>query len=333
MNFQGLKNIEDHKFYLDVAFSRAKKKAAEKGQKKNKDRINTAKDKELARIDAVEGYLIETMSTIETSFPSIDSLPDFYYELCRLQFDTDKLKKALASLPWAKGKIKELAGETRKRIKVAKSADYAKQYRNAFYGRVDSIMKRLSGKLQKIEQARRTMKAFPAIKQDIVTVAFVGFPNVGKSTLISELTGSDIEINSYSFTTRRLLIGYMRQDMRKVQLIDTPGTLNREDKKNNIERQAELAMKHAADAMVFVFDPTEQYPLEKQEKLLKKTIKEHKRETIIHISKTDIADPIIVEEIKEKHPEAITDKARLAEEIWSMAKKHEKSRTQPETYK
>ncbi|MFP4118208.1 MAG: GTPase, partial [Candidatus Woesearchaeota archaeon] len=267
MNFQGLKNIEDYKFYLDVAFNRAKKKAAEKSQKKNKDRLNTAKDKELARIDCVDDYLNSVFSSIETSFPSIDGLPDFYYKLCKLHFDTDDLKKSLAAMPWARAKIKELAGETRRRIKTSETAEDAKRYRNMFYGRVDSIMKKISKQLEVIEKARRTMKGFPAIKQDMLTVAVVGFPNVGKSTLISALTGSDLEVNSYSFTTRRLLIGYIKEGYKKIQLIDTPGTLNREDKKNDIERQAELAMEHAAHGMIYVFDPTEQYPLEKQERL------------------------------------------------------------------
>ncbi len=329
MNFQDLKNVEDHKFYLDVAFGRAKKKAAEKGQKKNKDRLNTAKDKELVRVDCVDDYLNNALSNIERFFPSIDGLPDFYYELCRLHFDINSLKKALSSLPWARSKISELASETRRRIKSSESSDSAKKYRNAFYGRVDSIMKKISGKLEEIERARKAMKGFPTVKQGIFTVAFVGFPNVGKSTLITGLSGSRVEIASYSFTTRRLLVGYMREEHEKIQLIDTPGTLNREDKKNDIERQAELAMRHAAHAMVYVFDPTEQYPLEKQEKLLKKTQKEHRKDIIIYISKTDIADPIIVEEIQEKHPEAISDKTKLAEEIWKLSKDHEEEDQRP----
>lgn len=325
MNFQDLKSIEDYKFYLDVAFGRAKKKASDNSHKKNRDPLNTAKDKELVRIDCVESYLTSTLSLIEKSFPSIDALPNFYYELCNLNFNSDDLKKALSSLPWAASKISELARETKRRIKLSKTPDAAKKYRNAFYGRTDSIMKKISKKLLEIENARRIMKSFPAVKQGIFTVAFVGFPNVGKSTLICNLTGSDIEINSYSFTTKRLLVGYMKKNHKKVQLIDTPGTLNRDDKKNDIEKQAELAMEHAAHSMVYVFDPTEQYPLHKQEKLLKKTIKEHKKNIIIYISKTDIADPIIVDEIKEKHKDAITKKNILIEKIWQESEIFEKN--------
>ncbi|MFP4656319.1 MAG: hypothetical protein ACLFNK_01955, partial [Candidatus Woesearchaeota archaeon] len=76
--------------------------------------------------------------------------------------------------------------------------------------------------------------------------------------------------------------------------------------------------------MIYVFDPTEQYPLEKQERLLKKTKKEHNKDIMTYISKTDIADPIIVEEIKEKHPEAITDKDILFKKIKEFQTAYEK---------
>ena len=164
------------------------------------------------------------------------------------------------------------------------------------------------------------MKSFPSVKENLFTVAIVGFPNVGKSTLISALTDSNVEINSYSFTTKSLLIGYRKDGNEKIQFIDTPGTLDRDIKKNIIEKQAELAMKYVADLLVYVFDPIEYYSLEKQERLLK-NVNKFGKETILYMSKTDIADPDIIDEITKKHPEILKNEDNLITAIKNNIKK------------
>ena len=45
------------------------------------------------------------------------------------------------------------------------------------------------------------MKDYPTIKTSLFTVAICGFPNVGKTTLLSKMTPSEPEISNYSFTT------------------------------------------------------------------------------------------------------------------------------------
>ncbi|MBI5881054.1 50S ribosome-binding GTPase, partial [archaeon] len=125
-------------------------------------------------------------------------------------------------------------------------------------------------------------------KTKTFTVAIAGFPNVGKTTLLSKLTGSTPEIANYAFTTRNLNMGYAEINNHKVQFIDTPGTLNRFEKMNPIERQAYLAIKYCADIVIFVFDMGDStYPLEQQQKLLT-TVEKFGKDMIIYLSKTDI---------------------------------------------
>jgi nucleolar GTP-binding protein len=121
------------------------------------------------------------------------------------------------------------------------------------------------------------------------TIAITGFPNVGKTTLLRDLTGSAPEIKPYSFTTKRLNFGYVEIDEEKIQVIDTPGTLARENKMNTIERMSYVAMRTAADLLVYVWDPTVQYTIELQKRLFDK-IRDYDTEIVHYVSKSDLVD-------------------------------------------
>ena len=161
------------------------------------------------------------------------------------------------------------------------------------------------------------MKAYPIIKTSLFTVAITGFPNIGKTTLLYKLTGSKPEIKSYAFTTKTINLGYFSHNNAKIQVIDTPGTLNRFDKMNNIEKQAFLAMKYCTQLIVYVFDLTEPYPLDKQIELYEK-IKLLSLPVIVYLSKTDIIDKKIIQEFKEKYREAKTNVIELKQSILSL---------------
>ncbi|RLG70920.1 MAG: hypothetical protein DRO04_00875, partial [Candidatus Iainarchaeum archaeon] len=68
---------------------------------------------------------------------------------------------------------------------------------------------------------------------------------------------------------------------------DTPGLLDKpEEKRNLVEKKAVSALRHLANLIIFVFDPTADY--KKQLKLLNQ-LKKMKVPIIVLISKTDIA--------------------------------------------
>lgn len=311
MNFQGLPKIEDSSFYIDLAFRKANEmSSALRGSRKVKGtRIEKSIKVEMAKVDAIKNVLSEKLKHIMKSFPDLEGLPEFYNELIKCTTDYPNLKKSLGALKWARAKIGEMHSKYAKKIRRCRELNKINGYRREYYGRISSVMKQIDSNLKQVEQARRVMKSYPAIKTGLKTIAIAGFPNVGKTTLLFRLTGSKPDIQPYAFTTKGINVGYLKKEGRKIQFIDTPGTLNRVEKMNRIEMAAFLALKLLAEKIIYVFDLTEPYPLEEQAKLYKR-IKKLKKPVIVYLSKTDILKKEDIREFAEKYNAATLEKLK-----------------------
>ena len=305
MPFQEIKPIETADKYLDIAIKKAKKQTAK--LKVRGDRLNKIKTLEIRNTFFVKDELTSRLNKIALSFPKPSELSPFYQKLLEFSIGKSRLEREINKIDLTIRTINQVFSKINLGLKRAKEIEEINRIKKAFIGRIASVIKNID--YVYLEKARKTLQSFPTIKKKYKQIAIAGFPNVGKTTLLSKLSGSKPEIASYAFTTKGIMVGYTSN----IQLLDIPGTLNRFNKMNPIEQQAYLVLKLIADKIIYIFDLTEPYPLEDQIRLYKR-IKELKKPVIIYLSKTDILKKEKITEFKKKF-KAITSVKQLKNSI------------------
>jgi nucleolar GTP-binding protein len=228
----------------------------------------------IARTETFVTDLTSRLESYVKKFPTLDKLPLFYQEIIDIKIDANKLKKSLGAVDWARKTILMVFTTQGSSLTQTSNIDFLKQKQKEIYGRVSSIVKQVNKDLLFLSNAQKILRTFPDI-EDIPTVVIAGYPNVGKSSLIRRLSAAKPEVAQYPFTTKQVYVGHMEKTMhyqkKRFQIIDTPGLLDRPlSERNSIERQAIAALRHLADLIVFLFDPSETsgYPMEEQTMML-----------------------------------------------------------------
>jgi len=244
---------------LDIAFSRAMKSSVQVS--KNAPKIIKATRKETKRVQIVTKEITERILNVIKSVPMIDEIPEFYKELASLLVDTEKLKLVLGKLNGILPVISKLERDYSRKIKSSELPKEIARIRKGFFGRVSSIINKQKNSFDYLNEIRYSLRKIPSIDYTIPSIVVAGYPNVGKSSIVGLVSTVKPEIQAYPFTTKKIIIGHyfekQKFDDLKLQIIDTPGVLDRPmSKRNKIELQAILALRLVSDYIVFVFDPT-----------------------------------------------------------------------------
>jgi len=263
---------------LDKAFRRASKVSS-----RNK------KEKAINKLSTISNTLSDYFDKIIKSHPSYDNLSDFYREIIDVVVGIGRIRKSLAALKWANDMCQKIITRSIRKIKGGKDIDATLR---AAYGRIASIIIQIDDELRFLNDARQKMREVPAFK-DLPTIVVAGYPNVGKSSFVAKISSVKPEIAVYPFTTKKIFVGFAEIDGLKLQVVDTPGLLDRPiHKRNKIEKRAVLCLKYLADCILFIIDPTETcgYSLQSQMSLLNEIKREFKVITIPVYSKADMHD-------------------------------------------
>ncbi|MBU4534435.1 MAG: NOG1 family protein [Euryarchaeota archaeon] len=278
---------------LDKGFRRAKK-AAGLVRTSKIPRYKKSKRIEETRVITACQVIKDRIKLILDRVPDIESLPEFYQDYIDVAVGVDPMKQSLGGLNWSIGIITQLEKDYASRIRRS-PPEKAAQLRKQAFGRVSSVVNKIGDDLNFLDFAKQKLRNMPTVDFDATTVVIAGFPNVGKSTLLRKLTTAEPKVADYPFTTKGIQIGHLERKWKKIQIIDTPGLLDRPIKDmNNIELRAMVALEHLADVILFIFDASEScgYPMESQFNLLKEVEKVFKTPVICLFNKMDLTDNI-----------------------------------------
>jgi nucleolar GTP-binding protein len=73
-------------------------------------------------------------------------------------------------------------------------------------------------RLFRLLQVSRALRSLPYVDPSLPTLALVGAPNVGKSSLVRVLSSGVPEVCNYPFTTRSIKMGHFYIDAKRHQV-------------------------------------------------------------------------------------------------------------------
>merc|ERR1712110_404531 len=101
----------------------------------------------------------------------------------------------------------------------------------------------------------KTGEGFEVLKSGDARVAMVGFPSVGKSTLLSSITKTESEQASYEFITLTCIPGVIEYKDANIQLLDLPGIIEGAAQGKGRGRQV-IAVARTSDLILMILDAT-----------------------------------------------------------------------------
>ncbi len=120
-------------------------------------------------------------------------------------------------------------------------------------GKLKAKMSKLRDEIEKRASSKGGGEGYSVKKSGDATVVLVGFPSVGKSTLLNKLTDANSEVGAYEFTTLDIIPGALEHNGAKMQILDVPGLV----KGASVGRgrgKSVISVIRTADLVLFLLD-------------------------------------------------------------------------------
>ncbi|KAG5298093.1 nucleolar GTP-binding protein [Histoplasma ohiense] len=243
--------------FLDIVLSRTQRRLPT--QIRSGFKISRIRAFYTRKVKFTQETFCEKFQNILDGFPRLQDIHPFHKDLMNTLYDADHFRIALGQLSTAKHLVETVSRDYVRLIKYAQSLFQCKQLKRAALGRMATICRRLKDPLVYLEQVRQHLGRLPSIDPNTRTLLICGYPNVGKSSFLRNITKADVDVQPYAFTTKSLFVGHFDYKYLRFQAIDTPGILDHPlEEMNTIEMQSITAIAHLRSAILYFMDLSEQ---------------------------------------------------------------------------
>ena len=225
------------------------------------------------KIHSVADNIANPLHSYVKVFPSFDTIHPFDRSIIDLTVGVDKLRKALGAADWARKEVLMVGTRYVPKARARKSAENTMKIMSEAYTKMTNMLRQISKHLDFLISARSIFRNLPNVDTEQPLAVFAGAPNVGKSSLIGAISTGKPEVKSYPFTTKGVSLGHIKAKYDIIQVMDTPGLLDRPDlDRNDMEKQGIAALNHLEPVIVFLTDlsGTSGYSVETQKSLHEK---------------------------------------------------------------
>ncbi|MDG6244227.1 MAG: GTP-binding protein [Methanolobus sp.] len=125
-------------------------------------------------------------------------------------------------------------------------------------GKLKAKLARLRDEVVKKSASKGSGEGYSVRKSGDATVTLVGFPSVGKSTLLNKLTGANSEVGAYEFTTLDVIPGVLEHNNATIQILDVPGLVKGAASGRGRGREV-ISVVRNCDLVVFMLDVFQNY--------------------------------------------------------------------------
>lgn len=243
---------------------------------------------------------------------SVTTLEDLHTALQRLQAEITSLSSHQAKL-----------------CKASKSLAEATRVFESSLEMLPSLLKSNQSVVEFTDEILFQLRRMPVIDFQRPVVVVVGMPNVGKSSLVRALSSGRPEVQNYPFTTRTIISGHISVSENSAttpfQILDTPGVLPRQRSGNNLRTRND--MEKLTIASIEVLDSVVLYvmdmsgfsqPVDEQLSVwteIKSNFGERAVRWVDVVSKADLIDPMLFDQVRAATPDAIFTSSETGEGI------------------
>lgn len=205
-NFKTIQKIPNANELMDIALSKTQRKTPTVIRKGFK--IQRIRKFYMRKIKFMQDSVNEKLTSIVDGFPKLNDIHPFYADLMNVLYDRDHYKLALGHVNKAKQIVDKVANDYVRLLKYSDSLYRAKQLKRAALGRMCTLIKKLKSSLSYLEEVRQHLGRLPQIDVNSRTLIVTGYPNVGKSSFINNVTNANVDVQPYAFTTQSLFVGH-----------------------------------------------------------------------------------------------------------------------------